>query len=250
MLAVEQIDSKAPSGSTAHNDHKDSRPIPGTNRNVPGHSRMLDRLENRRSRQAVNQCGDAFAPPHAFSRYAAVCRQERRSPMSELAKEEPEGHQGLYPLAEMTMLIARLVQPYGEPMRTTVDKVRKRILYATLNGALTTVGTGAGLYSCPQVIAWARKKWPGKLNDLQAEHSVSASATAGFRDDGQMFVTPGDLPRCQAALLDALREIQQLRTELKTAQAEIERLKPNAQKYELLCERNAKSAKLPRTRKL
>ncbi|MEO5812845.1 MAG: hypothetical protein ABIQ63_12115 [Rhodanobacter sp.] len=166
--------------------------------------------------------------------------------MSELPNALPEGQQPFYALAEMTMLIARLVQPYGEPLRTTVDKVRKRILYATLKGALTTVGTGAGLYSCPEVIAWARKKWPGKLNDLPAEHSVSASATAGFRDDGHMFVTPGDLPRCQAALLEALRENQQLRSELKAAQAEIERLKPIAEKYEKNRETNRQSAKRPR----
>ncbi len=124
------------------------------------------------------------------------------------------------------MLIALRIQPAGEPLRTTIDKVRKRLVYATETGDLQTAH--ASLYFVPQVIAWSRKKWPGKFNDLSAEHSATATVTARFRDEIRAWVIPGDLPGCQQALRDAQRENEQLESELKAAHAEIERLRPIA----------------------
>ncbi len=164
--------------------------------------------------------------------------------MPEPTNELPEGHQLFYPLAEMAMLIALRTRPAGEPLRTTIDKVRKRLVYATKNGDLQTAH--AGLYFVPQTIAWSQKKWPGKFDGLPAEHTSTATATAVFHDEAWGFVIPGDLPRCQEALRDAQRENQQLQAELKAARAEIDRLKPIAEKYEQIREKNARSAKLPR----
>lgn len=164
--------------------------------------------------------------------------------MPEPTNELPEGHQLFYPLAEMAMLIALRTRPVGEPLRTTIDKVRKRLVYATKNGDLQTAH--AGLYFVPQAIAWSQKKWPGKFDGLPAEHSATATATAVIRDEAWGFAIPGDLPGCQKALEDAQRENQQLLKELKAARAEIERLWPIAEKYEQIREKNALSAKLPR----
>jgi hypothetical protein len=164
--------------------------------------------------------------------------------MPELRSELPEGHQLFYPLAEMAMLIAMRVNPPGEPLRTTIDKVRKRLVYATEKGNLQTAH--AGLYFVPQAIAWSQKKWPGKFDGLPAEHSATATSTAVVSDEVWGFVIPGDLPGCQKALEDAHRENQQLRTELRAAHAEIERLEPIAYKYEQIREKNTRSAKLPR----
>ena len=164
--------------------------------------------------------------------------------MPEILDELPEGHQLLYPLAEMAMLIALRIQAAGEPVRTTVDKVRKRLVYATRNGDLQTAH--AGLYFVPQAIAWSRKKWPGKFEDLPAAFSDTATAAAAIGDEVFTLVVPGDLPRCQEAVADAQRENQRLRTELKAAHAEIERLGSIAEKYAHICEKNAESAKLPR----
>lgn len=165
--------------------------------------------------------------------------------MSELRSELPEGHQLFYPLAEMALLIALRIRPEdGEPRRTTIDKVRKRLIYATKNGDLQTALTG--LYFVPQVIAWSQTKWPGKFDDLPAEHSHAATATLVMRDEARAFVIPGDLPGCQEALEDAHRKNRQLQAELNAAHAEIERLKPIAYKYEHIREKNTRSAKLPR----
>lgn len=164
--------------------------------------------------------------------------------MPELRHGLPDDHPLFCPLAEMAMLIAVRIQPAGEPLRTTIDKVRKRLIYATKNGDLQTAH--AGLYFLPQVIAWSQKRWSGKFDGLPAEHSATATSAAMIRDEAWAFVIPGDLPSCQKALEDAQRENHQLRAELKAAHAEIERLKPIAQKYERIREKNARSAKLPR----
>jgi len=164
--------------------------------------------------------------------------------MPESTNELHKGHQLFYPLAEMALRIALRIQPTGEPLRTTIDKVRKRLVYATEKGDLQTAH--AGLYYVPQAIAWSLKKWPGKFDGLPAEHNATATATAMFRDEAQLFVMPGDLPRCQDALRDAQRENGQLRAELKAAHTEIAQLKPIAQKYEQIREKNTRSAKLPR----
>ncbi len=147
------------------------------------------------------------------------------------------------PLGKMAKVIAIRIRPAGEPMRITVDKVRKRLTYAVKNVDLQTVD---GLYPVPGTIAWARKKWPDKLNDLHADHSSAAQSTGVLRDEAWSFVIPGDLPRCQEALQECLRQVRQLQEELKTAHTEIERLKPVAEKYEKNRETNRRSAKQPR----
>lgn len=168
--------------------------------------------------------------------------------MSELPGSLPEGHQLLYPLAEMAMLIALRTRPAGEPLRTTIDKVRKRLVYATKNGDLQTAH--ADLYFVPQVIAWSLRKWPGKFDGLRAEHSATATAAVVVRDEIQGWVIPGDLPGCQEALRDAQRENEQLQAMLMAAHGEIERLRPIAEKYELIREKNRRSSQLPRKGKL
>ena len=89
--------------------------------------------------------------------------------MPESTNELREGHQLFCPLAEMALLIALRIQPTGEPLRITIDKVRKRLVYATEKGDLQTAH--AGLYYVPQAIAWSLKKWPGKFDGLPAEHT-------------------------------------------------------------------------------
>lgn len=164
--------------------------------------------------------------------------------MPESTNELPEGHQLFYPLAEMATLIALRTRQAGEPLRTTIDKVRKRLVYATTNGDLQIVL--AGLYFVPQVIAWSQKKWPGKFDGLHAKHSATSTADLVMGDEIRGWAIPGDLPGCQQALRDAQRENEQLETELKAAHAEIELLKPIAEKYELIRKKNTRSAKLPR----
>lgn len=159
----------------------------------------------------------------------------------------PPGHQQFYRLAEMASLIALRVNPHGESMRNTVDKVRKRIVYAADQGELHYVGPKAlGLFFVPEVLVWAREKWPGALSDLPV--SQEANAQVGMKLDATLstYHIPGDLARCQEALQDALLTNRELERRLSTTEAEIERLGPLAEKYEQNREKNRQSARKPR----
>jgi hypothetical protein len=157
-----------------------------------------------------------------------------------------EGHDPFCSLAKMAKLIAVRIRPPGEPLRTTTDKVRKRLSYATKKGELRTLGTGPGLYYLPHAIAWSQEKWPGKLNDLRTEPPDPAASKEFLQEDPWKFLVPSDLRRCQEVLGEALLENYLLRTKLTRARAEIHRLTPIMKKYEQICEKNARSAKLPR----
>ena len=169
--------------------------------------------------------------------------------MSESRDELPDEELPIYcPLAEMAIFIASRVQPQGEPFRATNDKVHKRLKYATKIGRLHTLGPN--LCHVPRTMAWAQEKWPGKFEDLFAELSDTATATAVMSDELVGWVIPGDLPTCQKALDETHQENQRLRTELKELRAEIVRLKPSAQRYKRNCATNAHSAKGKRKGKL
>jgi hypothetical protein len=146
----------------------------------------------------------------------------------------------------MAMLIASRVRPPGEPIRATIDKVRKRLAHAVAKGELHTTGSEPPLFYAPRVVAWGRSKWPGKLLDLPAEHAVRVSEELRIGNGSFGYVIPDELTSCQVALNNALRRIDALCDRLQTVSAEVERLRPLAEKYEANREKNRRSAKLPR----
>ena len=164
--------------------------------------------------------------------------------MPELPTELPEGHDLFFPLVLMTEFIAERVQPYGESLRATTDKVRKRLLYAAKIGRLRTVDTD--LFSLPHVIAWSQEKWPGKFDDFHVERRKTIGSEASFSDEATCIVLPGNLKECQDALEVAQKQIHLLQTDLKAAHAEIECLKGFEKKYVNIREKNTESAKRPR----
>lgn len=162
--------------------------------------------------------------------------------------ELPPGHKPFYDLREMAFLIALRVNPEGEAMRTTIDKVRKRLVYAVKQDELHAVGPPAlQLFLAAQVFAWARKKWPETFGDMPVVHSAEAEEVVRFGDDAQPDVIPGDLTKCQEALRIAQTEIHRLQRDLEKAEREIDRLQPLAERYEEIRLKNQSSAKRPRT---
>lgn len=147
-------------------------------------------------------------------------------------------------LTELAALFVPRIRPFGEDAGSTTDKFRKRVRYAVRRGDLETAGPD--IYYLPHVVAWARKKWPGKVDDLLAEQTTTTSTSLGVGDNMLMSVVPGDLPRCQQALQDAQRDIYALQAELKSAHAKIARLTPLAERYAEICQGNRESARLAR----
>jgi hypothetical protein len=167
--------------------------------------------------------------------------------MSEPSDTEPKKGDFTYTLAQVAHLLAPAVLRPGEDIRAAIDKVRKRVLYATEKGELQTWGVpGMRFYSLPLVIAWGRKKWPGKLNMFPARQEVEVIEGIGLGDQLVSFSYPGDLDRSHEQLKKAYKQINDLAAALKAAYAEIDRLEPLAEKYEMIREKNRISAKLPR----
>lgn len=167
--------------------------------------------------------------------------------MPESTDPEPKKSEFTYTLAQVAHILAPAVLRPGEDIRAAIDKVRKRVVYATEKGELQTWGVPRmQFYSLPILIAWARKKWPGKLNRFPARQEVEVKEAIGLGDQLTSFSYPGDLDRSHDLLKKAYGQIKELTASLKAAYAEIDRLEPLAEKYEQIREKNRKSAKLPR----
>ena len=162
---------------------------------------------------------------------------------------DPASEQGEFvlTLSQVAHTLAPAVLRPGEEIRAAVDKVRKRVVYATEQGELQASGApGMQFYSLPLVIAWARKKWQGKLNGFPARQEVEVKEAIGLGDQLLSFSYPGDLDRSHEQLKKAYKQINDLAAALNAAYAEIDRLEPLAEKYEQIREKNRRSAKLPR----
>lgn len=156
-------------------------------------------------------------------------------------------HKPMYPLTEIAQLLALKVQPEGETMRTTVDKVRKRLIYAAKSGKLHVIGPPAfPLFIAPQVFAWARKNWPEAFGDVSVAHDVQAQSHIRIGAVVRDHLFPGDLNECHRLLREMYDEVESLQGELATAEREIARLEPLAERYEQNRAKNQASAKRPR----
>lgn len=164
--------------------------------------------------------------------------------MPQRPSDVSEGVKDSYTTTELVSLIVSRIRLHSEDKRGAKDKVRKRLADAKKRGDLQP--TPSGHYLALDVHPWMRAKWPGKFNDLYFELVGSGSASVTFTSKANCTVLPGDLPRCHKALQNADHEIRQLRDQLKRANAEIEELKPLAEKYRHICAKNSRSAKGPR----
>jgi hypothetical protein len=159
----------------------------------------------------------------------------------------PEGHKPFYTLQEIALILACRIRPDGEELRTTVDKVRKRILYAVQNDYLQVMGAGElQLFFAAQIFAWARRKWPDAFRDIPINQDARASDGVMFGDSLRAWVYPSDVERCHELLRSTYSEVELLKAELESAEKEIARLRPLAERYEENREKNRRAAKQPR----
>lgn len=150
-----------------------------------------------------------------------------------------------YPLQEMALLIALRINPKGEPVRATVDKVRKRLLYAVETDDLHVIEP-VKLFHVPQVMAWARRKWPEFFREVQIHHEANGQSHLRLKDTITADWIPAEIEQCQDVLQTAYTTIHTLERELAAAHKELARLRPLAERYEANREKNRRSAKRPR----
>jgi hypothetical protein len=161
--------------------------------------------------------------------------------------DTPSGDKPFYALQEIATLIAIRVQPPGEELRTTLDKVRKRLIYALRKDELHLMTIGPlELFFGPQVFAWSRRKWPEAFGDIPITHDAKAKSGMKVGVTARTFVYPGKIDDCHKVLRSTYDELDLLEQELRLAELEIARLKPLADRYEENREKNRQSAKKPR----
>ena len=161
---------------------------------------------------------------------------------------QPAQHPSFYPLNEMATLLAFRVQKPGEDLRSTVDKVRKRMRYAVEKDELHVMGPSPQiqLFFAAQVFAWARKKWPERFCDVSVRHDETVSDGLKIAVSVRDWHYPADVDECHRLLRAAYEDVELLGEELAAANREIEKLRPLAERYEENRERNRQSAKRPR----
>ncbi|MFT3806705.1 hypothetical protein [Arenimonas sp.] len=156
------------------------------------------------------------------------------------------------PLAELALWIAERVKPPGEPIRKTIDKVRKRIAHAVKIGALHPAPKSLTFY-VPEVEAWAKNKWPSEFSDVPRVEIIRIVERLAISVSADMRLVPGDLDRCKQELKNAFQKIDEaedlnkhLMKELKAAREEVDRLRPLAERYENIRRKNRLAASRPR----
>lgn len=161
--------------------------------------------------------------------------------------ELPVEQKPFYTLTEISALLAFRVQPDGESLRKTRDKVRKRLRYAVENDYLHVMGVGdLQLFFAAEVFAWARRTWPDAFGDIRVRHEADLSDAVGLCDSPKARVLPGELNECHELLLNTYAEADSLKDELARAERELARLRPLAERYEEIRARNRSSAKKSR----
>lgn len=142
-------------------------------------------------------------------------------------------------------IMERLDVPPHE-RRATRDKVRGRVTYNLGSGNLPRVDVQTNDIDRDELIYWARTKWPGKFNNIPIRVGEQLASTANMGAASDELVLPPTLEACHEKLMEAHRALVLLRLINNSQAAHISRLKPLADQYELICEKNRASAKKPR----
>jgi hypothetical protein len=127
--------------------------------------------------------------------------------------------------ASAWFLAARLKIPY-ETERTTRDKTRKLIVTALNSGRLSGSKTAIGFDA---LIKWAKTKRTlesGVRNLNPPATGCAAMTLPSMTVQSSGYSIPGSLEACKASLVDAFRELIQLRQEIASLHARVQQLEP------------------------
>lgn len=132
--------------------------------------------------------------------------------------------------------IAKRVGRSDETEKESANRVSHLLGYALKQGHIAAQPDGGFLLGV--VVAWAREKWPGKFTDLPAMISESLHDGIVCRDFMDMVVLPPTLDKCHALIDQQHHRIGELEEALRAATNEIARLRPEAENWRALCEKN------------
>lgn len=141
-------------------------------------------------------------------------------------------------------VMERLAVPTPE-QRATRDKVRKRIRYGLGDGSLPRLDVQTLDVDRDAFIYWARKKWPGKFNiPIEVPGVLSDGINLAARPE-ELFL-PSDIETCHALLRRNRFLLQMFEARCLAQDVLISELRPDAERYREIREKNRESAKKPR----
>lgn len=128
--------------------------------------------------------------------------------------------------------------------REAKNRVSKRIGHAMKQGKL--VESAPRVFVFGELAAWVRDTWPGLFNDWPCPMYADYGSTAVCTSFIDAVVHPGTIERCHDVIDEMHEKINILEQSLKDAQFEIERIRPLAEQWKELCDRNKENAGKPR----
>lgn len=132
--------------------------------------------------------------------------------------------------------VAERARRFGETGREARNRVSHRISYAVKRGELVESSRGGFVFG--YLAAWARNKWPGKFDDWPCILSVKPANFKIGTSISSVVVLPTSLKGCHDTILAMHAKIVSLRKSNQALQTEIERLRPGAEEWRKLRQRN------------
>lgn len=146
---------------------------------------------------------------------------------------------------EMVEFAMERLDPAQPERRATRDKVRKRIRGGLGDGKLPRLDLQTMDVDRHAFIYWARTKWPGKFNiPISVPGALSDTARLAASADGALL--PTDIATCHALLRQQRWLLQMLDARSRAQDQIIADLRPDAERYRQIREKNRKSARKPR----
>lgn len=140
--------------------------------------------------------------------------------------------------------IAERARRRDETEHEARNRVSHRISYAVKRGEL--VESSRGFFVFGDLAGWVRNTWPELFNDWPRKLYGYFDFTWGFRSSADAVVLPGSLKPCHDMIRDMHEKIAGLEKSLQRVQLEIERLRPDAEQWHKLRDRNRANASKPR----
>lgn len=138
--------------------------------------------------------------------------------------------------ANAVRLIAMRIRKFGDTDRQARNRVSKRIGYAIEKGKLWE--TSRGIFVFGDLVRWTWDEWPGSFDDLpvRLRHVVANTprplSLGSFSLRSRAVGLPGDLPTTiRERNLDLYSRIDELEAALEAAHAEVENLRPDAERW-------------------
>jgi hypothetical protein len=138
--------------------------------------------------------------------------------------------------------IAKRIHKNDQTKREADNRISHQLSYAVKIKKLPA--PVEGMFCFNDIALWAQQKWPGKFDDWPSNNTINANLELPiFKGVATGFSSLLTIEECHREIERLHAREVELAAQLQTAQAEIERLRPDAEKWKTLVEKNRQSGK-------